>query len=401
MLRIISDRCVIVNESVNFSVEKRCSNMDLNAGLEDLPDEMLVKILSSLNYGQLACCRMVCRKFNAVCGELLSAGFIAVEAEKNRISKELRLRTPRRFSDRKCHSLSKHIEILASLDTRISLLHMTYSRYIDSKQCPFVPGKVLDEIFRVLKVVSKFSPIPWDSEMLKELRDLSSMAIEHFDEFIAPQFKGKIRSIMPIGLCNVVYPTSVLGSLQVSLSRTPKKQVGTFNPLDGFGVKPKTYLGTSTRKTSHPGYGSDFRNLTAEETVRNRMLLIDPDEYWELYSQIQSLALTIPKLKKQICKLTCELKSKPSNSPPVGDLERVLAQQEQQLDMLERLTIIQTEHDEICCAVEVENGSVESGAVIDKCDVKITKKCMKRTRQKNDPATIDRAGPSKRCRRKN
>jgi hypothetical protein len=51
--------------------------------------------------------------------------------------------------------------------------------------------KVLDEIFLVLRRIATEHNLPRSHEVLKELRDISSMAIEHFDEVIAPLFKNK------------------------------------------------------------------------------------------------------------------------------------------------------------------------------------------------------------------
>lgn len=51
--------------------------------------------------------------------------------------------------------------------------------------------QVIDEAFKVLHLV-KFTKIPPPThELLQELRDLSSMAMEHFDEKIVPDLKKK------------------------------------------------------------------------------------------------------------------------------------------------------------------------------------------------------------------
>jgi len=53
--------------------------------------------------------------------------------------------------------------------------------------------QVLDEIYRILKSVRVSPNPPRAHELLQELRDISSMAMEHFDEKIAP----KLRDQMP------------------------------------------------------------------------------------------------------------------------------------------------------------------------------------------------------------
>lgn len=69
------------------------------------------------------------------------------------------------------------------------MLMMTYSKYIEANMCCFIPGKVIDEIMRLLRLVGNTSEQFRAREILQELRDITSMAIEHFDEKIAPDLK--------------------------------------------------------------------------------------------------------------------------------------------------------------------------------------------------------------------
>lgn len=48
----------------------------------------------------------------------------------------------RRESERRNHSLARHADILAAVETRLSLLNMTFMKYVDSSLCCFIPGKV-------------------------------------------------------------------------------------------------------------------------------------------------------------------------------------------------------------------------------------------------------------------
>ncbi len=83
---------------------------------------------------------------------------------------------------------------------------MTFMKFVDLDLCCFIPGKVIDEIFRVLRDVRQ-SPVPQLDkaapnaaaadlpqlrafEVLQELRDISSMAMEHFDEKIVPTLRA-------------------------------------------------------------------------------------------------------------------------------------------------------------------------------------------------------------------
>lgn len=103
--------------------------------------------------------------------------------------KAIKSQLPRRESERRNHPLAKHSDILTCIETRISMLSMTYSKYIDKDLCCFIPGKVIDEVFNILKLIESTNKPLRAHEVLQELRDISSMAIEHFDENIAHRLK--------------------------------------------------------------------------------------------------------------------------------------------------------------------------------------------------------------------
>lgn len=49
---------------------------------------------------------------------------------------------PRRESERRSHPLARHCDILTAIETRISMLSMTFIKYVDLNLCCFIPGKV-------------------------------------------------------------------------------------------------------------------------------------------------------------------------------------------------------------------------------------------------------------------
>ncbi|KAK4873451.1 hypothetical protein RN001_015480 [Aquatica leii] len=157
-----------------------------------LPEVALEKILSYLTYDEIAKTRLVCRRFNQVGGKLLTRGFFQVEKRHSAIYKRMKSMLPRRESERRSHPLSRHCDILSAVETRLSMLSMTYLRYMEGNVCCFIPGKVIDEIDRILTLVDKVKPAPRTHELLQELRDISSMAMEHFDETILPRMKQKV-----------------------------------------------------------------------------------------------------------------------------------------------------------------------------------------------------------------
>jgi F-box protein 28 len=54
---------------------------------------------------------------------------------------------------------------------------------------------VLDELFRILNTLKYPQQPPRAHEFLQELRDISSMAMEHFEEKIAPSLKTKMPAV--------------------------------------------------------------------------------------------------------------------------------------------------------------------------------------------------------------
>ena len=81
---------------------------------------------------------------------------------------EVKAKLPRRESERRNHKLSRHCDILTAIETRISLLSMTFLKYVDLNLCCFIPGKVIDELFEVLRKISATdAEIPRSYEVLQ------------------------------------------------------------------------------------------------------------------------------------------------------------------------------------------------------------------------------------------
>lgn len=53
---------------------------------------------------------------------------------------------------------------------------------------------MIDEIYKVLRVIQNNPNPPRVHELLQELRDISSMAMEYFEEKVAPKLKLKLTS---------------------------------------------------------------------------------------------------------------------------------------------------------------------------------------------------------------
>ena len=65
------------------------------------------------------------------------------------------------------HPLARHCDILTAIETRISLLGMTFMKYVDLDLCCFIPGKVIDEIFTVLRSIQAERNPPRAYEVLQ------------------------------------------------------------------------------------------------------------------------------------------------------------------------------------------------------------------------------------------
>jgi len=193
----------------------------MEASLATLPVELLEKIFLCLSYGEVAQLRLVSQLFNHTCKALLNKGFRAVEKFHDKCFKEVKAKLPRRESERRGHKLGRHCDILTAIETRISLLSMTFLKYVDMNLCCFIPGKVIDEIFSVLRCIQDEETPPRAFEILQELRDISSMAIEHFDENIAPSLQLPLSPVKfgSSGFSlNLQYPSTPTGQQQAAQS---------------------------------------------------------------------------------------------------------------------------------------------------------------------------------------
>ncbi|XP_053568569.1 F-box only protein 28 [Bombina bombina] len=196
--------------------------------LLELPIVAIENILNLLNYDEISQLRLVCKRMDLVCQRMLNQGFLRVERYHNLCQKQVKAQLPRRESERRNHSLARHADILAAVETRLSLLNMTFMKYVDSNLCCFIPGKVIDEIYRVLRYVNSTRAPQRAHEVLQELRDISSMAMEYFDEKIVPILKKKLPgsdvSGRLIGSPPVPGPSTTLSSMQLFSKQNPSRQ---------------------------------------------------------------------------------------------------------------------------------------------------------------------------------
>ncbi|XP_034408616.1 F-box only protein 28 [Cyclopterus lumpus] len=198
-----------------------------NNPLLGLPIVAIEAVLNFLSYDEISLLRSVSKRMDVICQRVLNQGFLKVERYHSLCQRQVKAQLPRRESERRNHSLARHADILAAVETRLSLLNMTFMKYVDSNLCCFIPGKVIDEIYRVLRYVNSTRAPQRAHEVLQELRDISSMAMEYFDEKIVPILKKKLPgadlSHRLIGSTPVAGPSTSLTTMSLLAKNTPSR----------------------------------------------------------------------------------------------------------------------------------------------------------------------------------
>ncbi|XP_033121032.1 uncharacterized protein LOC117120128 [Anneissia japonica] len=198
--------------------------------ISTLPLEVLEMILMNCSYAEISEKRQVCKSFNEVCQSLLNRGLVQVMHYRKQYSLKLKALLPRRESERRDHALARHWDILSTIEMQMSLLSMTYSEYIDLRVCCFIPGKVLDEAYYVMRYLKSTESPPPVHELLREFRDISLMARDHFNENIVPGLKKSLllqktasQSYISAGEeCKAKWETNTIGDVSTYLK--PYKQ---------------------------------------------------------------------------------------------------------------------------------------------------------------------------------
>uniref|UniRef100_G1KZD1 F-box protein 28 n=1 Tax=Anolis carolinensis TaxID=28377 RepID=G1KZD1_ANOCA len=124
------------------ALEQQQQQLPQSNTLVGLPIVAIEGILGFLSYDETSQLRLVCKRMDLVCQRMLNQGFLKVERYHNLCQKQVKAQLPRRESERRNHSLARHADILAAVETRLSLLNMTFMKYVDSNLCCFIPGKV-------------------------------------------------------------------------------------------------------------------------------------------------------------------------------------------------------------------------------------------------------------------
>jgi F-box protein 28 len=101
-------------------------------------------IIYEANLKNISSLKQVCRQFDRICRKLLNRGFNLMEKYHAQCLRAVKSKLPRRESERRSHPLARHCDILTAIETRISMLSMTFIKYVDLNVCCFIPGKVIN-----------------------------------------------------------------------------------------------------------------------------------------------------------------------------------------------------------------------------------------------------------------
>ncbi|KAI1716783.1 F-box only protein 28 [Ditylenchus destructor] len=180
-----------------------------------LPAVVFQKLVRYLSYEEMSRTRQVCQKLKYHCEHQLNEGFTTLGRQVSGSTAKLKKQLPKKESERRAHPLNRYSEVFSALETRYTLLSMTYKKFIDMNMCCFIPGRVLDIAFGIVRRINGYlanegNIIQLDViQILRDIRDYSSMAMEHFDEHIAPQFTSN-KSMLSLSSISGKPPSSLV-----------------------------------------------------------------------------------------------------------------------------------------------------------------------------------------------
>ncbi|KAJ6642041.1 F-box only protein 28 [Pseudolycoriella hygida] len=175
--------------------------------------------------------------------------------------------------------------------------------------CCFIPGKIIDEILNILKVVSDTTSTCKQlrvHEVLQELRDISSMAIDHFDEKIAHILKKSFCDLNAQKFGSSIYqilqsPIDNIQSDFGSTSYVRDTAKGNTKPAnckcEEAGSIRRSYLRLNKK------YKTAMRKITRLESVQAKQMRMQ-----------RSYALSITQMNSQIVDLRRRLEESESKS---------------------------------------------------------------------------------------
>ncbi|XP_011179441.1 uncharacterized protein Fbxo28_1 [Zeugodacus cucurbitae] len=152
--------------------------------LLDMPIEVLAKIFAYTGYRKVGQMRVVSRRMNDVCMDVLNSTFSRLITQTYNRFHAIKANMPRRESARRNHPLACECDIIETCYMRLSLLQMTFGKHIERGHCCFFPGAILDEVYNILTYIRNTPRLERPYRVTDELFDLSTMAMEYFRDRI-------------------------------------------------------------------------------------------------------------------------------------------------------------------------------------------------------------------------
>lgn len=110
--------------------------------LTDMPLEIFERIFQYTGYREVSNMRLVSTQTNQICKTILNSTFTKLQTQLMKRFQNIKKIMPRRESARRSHPLSYECDIIETCCMRLSLLQMTFGRYIEHKHICFFPGVV-------------------------------------------------------------------------------------------------------------------------------------------------------------------------------------------------------------------------------------------------------------------
>nr|XP_017005448.2 F-box only protein 28 isoform X2 [Drosophila takahashii] len=196
-------------------------------------------------------------------------------------------------------------------------------------------GRVLDEINSILRILSTSTKQLRPHEVLQELRDISSMAIEHFDEKIAVNFKMEHRK--QLAESTAAGTRLVVCSALGDISFSGVRRTGISRPVDhGLVQQAIVQLApiTASHKPSQPE--SSQRDRVSKHLLKQYQLqrtLTQKIRSLEVSRKVQDRRLqealaSITELTTQVSELKRQMEDVVANMPSCGVKRQAVASAE-------------------------------------------------------------------------
>ncbi|KFM82003.1 F-box only protein 28, partial [Stegodyphus mimosarum] len=173
----------------------------------DMPQELIVHIISFLPYHDVSRCRLVCKRFNEASESVLNSGLDKILNYSLQCLQELDANI--RKKDEKVLLWKKLREVLGEARTFLTMIDMFFRKYMWFKLCCFIPGKIIDKFYALLWIIMVANDADGGRECTREVRALVYGCISYCRKYVFPPLIEKMNKTpkkvvtvkMPNGQC--------------------------------------------------------------------------------------------------------------------------------------------------------------------------------------------------------